>query len=1042
MMINRYLRLRLQCKLFIVVALIASNLSVKGVNFMPLNPNRQIQLGLSAIDYWYRPVFANAIYMESRGWMSSSTSYPVQSNQFDSNGYPLYLTSGQTLYINPGQNSAANKTAYSGKVCLMWEGDADIRVTSGSFLSGSGISTGKLVNGIRYYNNSATNGARIEIFAINADNPPKNIRLWLNDKRDANKTLAPQDQGGTTLLLNPAFTAFFGNEAFFMYRFMDMTMTNVSTIQNWSDRRKPTDCFMTGTKNGIKVGISYETAIAMCNEQGKDMWINVPAQANEDFVKKLARLIDGQDPDGTGCTGLNPNLRCYVEFGNEMAWSFWVDYCTAQGNAEAGGAISGIRWAGRQSARVISWFRSIVGETNERFKYVEGIQTSYATNADTKLNEACVAYGPTLTPSGKPDFIGITNYFGSEIEKYALENANYADASQYTNELKKVFKEFERRTLLGTASVTGVDFTGGGINAPILNLRTKYNIPFVSYEGGCGLNTSGYNCIDLNCKIVPTASTSTRGCGYFLKDLANFCGGSTNYMNFLKQIHTNIAMKKMFEINYSLLKANGIETVTQFGDAYDINASIDYGYWGCVNDLNQTPASAYRYQFWLDWYNEYKNIRNVGDSIGSAPVFSTMGELPPARVGSAYNARINFTRGDGPITTKLISSAENLPQHLTFTPENDKIVITGTPTSNEVGTYYLFYRITDADNDPAFRVFTLKILPATKDSLFAYDDFGTTPGQLYNTSTGYGFNTNWLVYNNSTTDFLLKNDAPMSYNLFNASANNYLFSGGNKRSAGRDLKVSAFDYLINSNNTSVIGQTGTSLWVSTLINRIDASNNGKDLIRFQNFGYYYYRSNANIIVLVDDNGKFALDYKDISVTTYTRTPTSVAFNPGQNYLLVLEFRFGQLTDTVNFYVNPGNIGGSMPLTLPDASFIAPAGKEISVNKVAIYGGDSPCTNFDDLRFGDSYKAVTPYKAPSAIENELISNCFITTTNKKIVFNSYVFGGELKIYDISGNLISKEVVINTKTEIKLKQNGVYFIQYQLNGKISTYKTIVY
>lgn len=1011
-------------------------------NFVPLNPNKQIQLGLSAIDYWYRPVFANAIYMESRGWMTTSSSYPVLSDQFDSNGYPLYLTTGQNLYVYPGQNSTANKTAYAGKVCLMWEGEADIRVSTGTYLSGSGTSTGSLVNGIRYYNNSTTNGAQIVIYAINTANPPKNIRLWLNDKRDATKTLAPQDQGGTEYLVNPAFSAFFGNEAFFMYRFMDMTLTNSSTIQNWSDRRKPTDCFMTGTKNSIKVGISYETAIAMCNEQGKDMWINIPAQANEDFVKNLAKLINGEDPDNTGCPGLNSNLRCYVEYGNEMAWSFWIDYCTAQGAAEAGGSISGVRWAGRQSARMISWFRSIVGETNERFKYVEGVQTSYSGNADAKLNEACVAYGPTLTPSGKPDFIGITNYFGSEMEKYALEYANYGDASQYTAELKNIFKEFERRTLLGTASVTGVDFTGGGVTSGILTLRTKYNIPFVSYEGGCGLNISGYNCIDINCKIVPSTAAYIKGCGYFLKDLAAYCGGSTNYMNFLRQIHTNERMKKMFEINYSLLKANGIETVTQYGDANDINSNIDYGYWGCVNDLYQTPTAAYRYQFWLDWYNEYKNIRTVGDSIGSAPQFTTMGELVPARAGSTYNSAINFARGDGSISVKLISSAENLPQSLTFTPESDKIAITGTPTADEVGTYYIFYRLLDADNDPAFRVFTLKILPSVKDSLFAFEDFGTTTGSLYNTSTGSGFNANWLVYKSSTVDFLVENSTPMTYSGLNSSGNSYLLSGGNKMTAGRDLKVSAFDYLINSNNTSVIGQSGSNLWFSTIIKRNSTSNNGNDLIRFQNYGYYYYRSNANMIVLVDDNGNFALDYKDVSVTTYTRTSTNVAFNPNQNYLVVLQFGFGQLNDTVRMYINPDNLEGNMPLTTPAAVFICPTGKEIAVSKVAIYGGDTPVTYFDDLRFGDSYKSVTPYKAPSAILNKTFENTYAYSQHKNIIFNTENSGGTLNIYNIAGNLISTSAIQKTLTEMPVINSGIYFVQYQLNGQNSTYKVIVY
>lgn len=1006
------------------------NVHASAQTFTPLNTVKDVQLGLGAIDYWYKPFFANALYMESRGWASTSTTYPIQSDQFDADGYPLYLTTGQVLYVNPGQNSGTNKAAYAGKVCLSWEGDADIRITSGTYLSGS-ASTGSVVNGKRYYTNTTTNGVRAEIRAINAANPPKNIKIWLNDLRDPTKSLDPAEQGGHEYLVNPAYSDVFAIPTFHMFRFMDMTMTNSSPIQNWADRRKPTDCFQTGTKNGIKVGIAYEKAIQICNEFGKDMWINIPPMATEDFVKKLAMLINGQDPDNIGSPGLNSNLRCYVEYGNEMAWSFWIDYCATQGTAEGG--LTGMQFAGRQSARSISWFKSIVGATNERFKYVEGIQTSVQSTSDQKLNESCVAYGPTLTPSGKPDMIAITNYFGSEIEKYVFENINYWDTNVQSTELQKVFKEFEKRTLSGTASITGVDFTGGGVNSATIALRDKYSLPLISYEGGCGLNLSGYKCINSNCKLVASTDPTSYFCTYFMRDLADSCGGGANFMNFMRAVHSSIYMKKMFEINYSLVKANGVETVSQFGDILDMgaNSNLDYGYWACMNDLTQDITQAHRYQFWKEWYNEYQYIGEVGSPINNAPHFDTQGELEPAVVGNNYNYSIDFSGGDGALSVKLISSASELPQNLTFTTQANKIQISGTPTIGDEGNYYIFYRLLDGDNDPAYRVFTLKIMPAVKDTLFTYEDFGTTTGPLYNTSNGYGFSSNWMVQANSLVSFAIKDSIPFpSYSNLVQSKGAYGVGGGSYRYSGRDINVSGYDYLINSNSSSNIGQAGTSLWVSALMKRL-VNTNGKDILSFYNKnGFYYYRSTANPILLINSSGNFAIDYNEdvnIASPTYVRTNSTVPCTVGQTYFVVMEIRFGLFSDIINVYINPTNLGSSTPLASPDITYTSEVGKDINIAKLSFYGNYT--TNsfmIDDLRMGDSFKAVTPTIQLTAANQSANSQKLIYTTNKTIVLENLENEKQITIYNALGIRINSLTGNTNKIEIPVAFSGIYYV----------------
>ena len=88
-----------------------------------------------------------------------------------------------------------------------------------------------------------------------------------------------------------------------LLRFMDFTQTNNSTISNWSDRTLP------GQPTAASTGVSWEDVISLANDLNKGLWINVPAQASDDYVTQLATLIRGT---------LNPGLPIYVEYSNEV----------------------------------------------------------------------------------------------------------------------------------------------------------------------------------------------------------------------------------------------------------------------------------------------------------------------------------------------------------------------------------------------------------------------------------------------------------------------------------------------------------------------------------------------------------------------------------------------------------------------------------------------------------------------------------------------------------------------------------------------------
>lgn len=162
-------------------------------------------------------------------------------------------------------------------------------------------------------------------------------------------------------------------------RFMDYSATNGNTDVNWSDRQSPV-----GPSRGKG---AWEYAIQLCNETGRDAYINVPATANDDYVTQLAQLFRyGSDANGNVYTStqsspvhapLNSNLHLYIEYSNEV-WNgqfaaFNQNYNAAQAEVAAGnsplnydGQTGTYQWGwrrvGERIKQISDIFRSVFGD--------------------------------------------------------------------------------------------------------------------------------------------------------------------------------------------------------------------------------------------------------------------------------------------------------------------------------------------------------------------------------------------------------------------------------------------------------------------------------------------------------------------------------------------------------------------------------------------------------------------------------------------------------------------------------------------------------
>jgi hypothetical protein len=96
-------------------------------------------------------------------------------------------------------------------------------------------------------------------------------------------------------------------------RLMDFTQTNNNPVSTWSQRTQPSAATQTKVANpGDLVqekGIAWEYAVELANTLGTSVWINVPAQADDNYIDNLATLLRDS---------LSPNLKIFVEYSNEV----------------------------------------------------------------------------------------------------------------------------------------------------------------------------------------------------------------------------------------------------------------------------------------------------------------------------------------------------------------------------------------------------------------------------------------------------------------------------------------------------------------------------------------------------------------------------------------------------------------------------------------------------------------------------------------------------------------------------------------------------
>jgi len=336
--------------------------------------------------------FVDAFKM-SRTWLTRDIGYSDwQSGKqseipLDSNGWPTYLpftaSDGNQHYVH-----TVMPAYIPGEYTVILEGSGEIEfhnLAMGYFYPTGGTST---------YTINIPPGSEgptslfVNIRQSQQADPIRNLRV-----------IMPGFE--TTYQTQPFHPLFLERlEPFSGIRYMDWQKTNNNPLSAWADRTTPDT--HTQTRNQ---GVALEYIVQVSNTLAGHIWICIPHQADDDFIRQTARFLRDS---------VDPNLEIYVEYSNETWNGIFGQTTYVQDMGEALG-LDENRWrAGHKycSLRSIEIWEIFEDEFIDDWRLVKVMATQSANITVTDVRFEALN-DPNINPNyTMPDALAIAPYFG------------------------------------------------------------------------------------------------------------------------------------------------------------------------------------------------------------------------------------------------------------------------------------------------------------------------------------------------------------------------------------------------------------------------------------------------------------------------------------------------------------------------------------------------------------------------------------------------------------------------------------------------------
>jgi hypothetical protein len=303
-------------------------------------------------------------------------------------------------------------------------------------------------------------------------------------------------------------------------RFMDWQQTNGNTVKEWSERATPGMFSRCGAK-----GVPLEEIVMLANLTRRNVWVNIPMGASDDYVKQFATFLRDRLHDGA---------IVHFEYSNEV-WNFGFPH--AKDNllaAKANAALTKPDDFGRcaqQAAEKLGHFsrifKDVFGEEkfNARVRPVVGGFIANTYWAQTQLDWLKDKH------PGVVKEVAIAPYFGVEGDIKDVDVPG-ATADAMFGKLNALIDGQLAKWIIEHAA-----------------LAKRYGVSLVSYEGGVHL-------------------TATNGVNEELK----------------RQMQNDRRMGQTYRHLLEVWQKNGGGLFTQFGH---IGPYTKFGYWGLLESAEQ-----------------------------------------------------------------------------------------------------------------------------------------------------------------------------------------------------------------------------------------------------------------------------------------------------------------------------------------------------------------------------------------------------------------------------------------------------------------------
>ena len=303
------------------------------------------------------------------------------------------------------------------------------------------------------------------------------------------------------------------------------------------------------------------------------------------------------------------------------------------------------------------------------------------------------------------------------------------------------------------------------------------------------------------------------------------------------------------------------------------------------------------------------------------------------------------------------------------------ITVLDVEQAGDVGVEIPAGAITDASGAPnaALSAPSIKYQPAPpEDKIFVRESFDYPENDaLWKSDSESGWKGKWTLHTAADSSkgpegFSVSSDQPLEYPGLDSSPG-HLQAGVAFQSLWRWLDVEkalAFAMRREKDETgaSQVGLSGKTVWISFLV-RQDGPENDEAVLSL-NAGDFY-RSDLAAVRFGHVNWQnktgnpvWSLDVRDAANKDWVSIPTSVQVVPGETVLMVARIKFGK-KDSVALFVNPPLTG--QPPATPSAEYTSEDGRKLSFRNLVIWGGKPGNSSFDEIRIGDSFKAVAPPK---------------------------------------------------------------------------------